>query len=159
MIKTAEISPCGRYRYLLTRSWDESSGQCVFIMLNPSTADGWQDDPTIRRCIGFARAWGYGTLQVVNLFAWRATDPREIGNCYEAGGDPVGPESDKYISLTVARAEFTVCAWGAQGIERGQEVRRILSAAKLHHLGLTQRGMPKHPLYLRKDTKPIEWKR
>lgn len=78
MIKSAIISECGKYRYSLSRIWDENKANVLFIMLNPSTADGDVDDPTIRRCIGFAKSWGYGGIYVGNLFAYRATDPKEL---------------------------------------------------------------------------------
>ena len=83
MIKSAEISPCGLYRYSLTRKWEAWKGTVNFIMLNPSTADAQEDDPTIRRCIGFAKAWGYGGIVVTNLFAYRATNPKELKKSFQ----------------------------------------------------------------------------
>src|SRR5690348_16099160 len=109
MKRDAVISDCGRYRYSLSRwGWDERSGRCVFIMLNPSTADASVDDPTIRRCINFAQGWGYGMLEVVNLFAWRATFPKELA----LAPDPVGPHNGEYLTRAITIGDITVCAWG-----------------------------------------------
>jgi hypothetical protein len=120
-------------------------------MLNPSTADATQDDPTIRRCIGFARAWGYGALEVVNLFACRATDPERLRRV----PDPVGPENDRHILRAVRRASETVVAWGNRGVHLGRHdaVLRLLRRRRVavHCLGRTQAGHPRHPLYLRTD--------
>ena len=120
-------------------------------MCNPSTADEHQDDPTIRRCIDFARAWSHRDLVVVNLFALRSTDPR--GLCRV--DDPVGPLNDTYIWGAVYEADLTVCAWGNWGATNGRSkdvLARLLPhfADKMRHLGLTNDGEPGHPLYLPK---------
>ena len=145
----AVLSDDGAYRYSLTRWWS-AAGVVRWIMLNPSTADAEVDDPTIRRCIGFARAWGYGSIQVVNLFALRATDPRELTR----HPDPVGPDNDLWLigrdQLTVPT--ITVCAWGAHPMaaRRVDAVLELLGRYRQipHVLGLTKDNQPRHPLYL-----------
>jgi hypothetical protein len=142
----ATFSANGRYRYRLWRRWDRSRPVVVFVMLNPSTADADKDDPTIRRCIGFARAWGYGGIEVVNLFAYRATLPRSL----RAVDDPVGPENGRHIRRAVARADLVVLAWGAHA-----RASRLLSLPRARCLGLTRAGQPRHPLYLRREARPV----
>ena len=142
----ALLSPCGRYRYRLTREWLMGEGTVLFVMLNPSTADAETDDPTIRRCIGFAQRWGFRGLAVGNLFAWRATDPRELRQAI----DPVGPENDRHLVEMSHAANAVIAAWGAGGGRRGQYALRLLRGT-VEHLGLTKQGYPRHPLYLRAD--------
>lgn len=154
---SAVLSPCGLYRYSLTRTWDEALPTVTFCMLNPSVADAEQDDPTIRRCLGFARAWGCGSLAVVNLFAYRATYPRELRKVK----DPVGPDNDAAI-LRHAGSGLTVAAWGAQPFAQGR-IRRVLdllhlAGARLHCLKLTKGGYPWHPLFCRADLKAVEYR-
>ena len=123
-------------------------------MLNPSTADESTDDPTIRRCIGFARVWGYGGLEVVNLFALRTTDPREL----RLSRDPIGGLNDAYLVDAMTRSAATVIAWGAHGVFRSRAAAALglLSPrARLLALGWTNSGEPRHPLYLRRDVRPI----
>ena len=151
---SAVMSACGAYRYLLRRHW--GSGPTIgFVMLNPSTADADVDDPTIRRCLALARAWGAGTLEVGNLFALRATDPRKL----REASDPVGPENDTALVDLARRAHTLVAAWGTHGVlhSRDSWVRSLLVDFDLRHLGLTKNGAPKHPLYLRADTKSAPW--
>lgn len=152
MQRGADISPCGRYRYTLWRKWGPG-GTVQFVGLNPSTADATLDDPTIRRCIGFARAWGFGGLMMTNLFAWRATDPRDM----KAAADPVGPDNNGTLSAAYLNASLTVAAWGAHGTYLGRDavVRRMLP--RLHYLRLTKDGHPGHPLYLPASLRPVEW--
>ena len=144
----ATISPDGIYRYALTRRWDSTKGLVRWIMLNPSTADATVDDPTIRRCMGFARSWGFGGILVHNLFALRATDPREL----KRHPDPVGPHNNAHLADPQASRLPTVCAWGAHGALNGRAdavldlLRR--AGAKPTCLGLTKAGHPRHPLYL-----------
>lgn len=143
----ATISECGLYRYRLTREWG-AGATAVFIMLNPSTADASQDDPTIRRCVGFAKREGCGRLEVVNLFAFRATAPKDM----RAAADPIGPENDAHILAAVTAADGPrIAAWGAHGGQRGKEVGRRLRGMGLKCLGLTAALAPRHPLYVRGD--------
>lgn len=153
----AELSPCGTYRYSLWRAWGDGP-RAVFVMLNPSTADAARDDPTIRRCIGFARAWGFNGLEVVNLFALRATNPEAL----YLHADPVGPENDDAIATACNGAGIVVAAWGVHGAwkDRGQEIAQRIAyggGVALHHLGLTKGGHPRHPLYLASATQPERW--
>ena len=145
-ILNAEFSDCRIYRYALWRVWDQSKPRCLFIGLNPSTADETTDDPTIRRCIGFAREWGFGGLIMGNLFAVRATDPREMLR----HPSPVGPDNDMWLKKLKAQAERTIAAWGTRGryLGRGPEVRTMLG--QMMCLKLTKKGHPQHPLYLPK---------
>ena len=151
-ISGAHISACGRYRYSLWRQWAPGP-QVMFVGLNPSTADATLDDPTIRRCIGFARAWGYGGLMMTNLFAWRATAPRTM----MAASEPVGPDNDRVLQAAYAKATLTVAAWGAHGTHGGRNnaVRALMP--HMHYLRLTKEGHPGHPLYLPSGLLPMEW--
>lgn len=150
----AVISECGRYRYSLWRRWG-TSGIVMFVGLNPSTADAKQDDPTIRRCMEFARSWGYGALVMCNLFAWRSTDPESM----KAAADPVGPDNDATLLVEAATASVAVAAWGVHGAHQGRNnaVREMLP--RLHCLTLTKDGHPGHPLYLPAALVPVEWPR
>lgn len=145
---SAVFSEGRAYRYRLTRTWGTSGTHVTWIMLNPSTADAMQDDPTIRRCTGFTKAWGFDGLIVVNLFAWRATDPRELTGC----ADPVGPDNDRFIREAIHPWSVVVGAWGAHGHlrDRGEQVTRDLAAdgIELGCLGATKLGQPRHPLYV-----------
>lgn len=142
----ATFSTDRRYRYRLWRRWDRSRPVVAFVMLNPSTADARNDDPTIRRCVGFARSWGYGGIEVVNVFAYRASDPRAL----RAVDDPAGAENGRHIRRAVGRADLVVLAWGAQASGSG-----LLSLPRARCLGLTRSGQPRHPLYLRRDVRPV----
>lgn len=148
----AVLSRDHAYRWSLHRVLSESGiARCLFIMLNPSTADASSDDPTIRRCLGYAVRWGYGVLQVVNLFGLRATDPRELLR----HRDPVGERNDEYVLDAARDATETggiiVCAWGARGgyLDRDAAVLRLIRSAGAvpHCLGFTRGGHPRHPLY------------
>lgn len=146
---SAVISPCQRYRYRLGREWLTGKGGVLFVMLNPSTADAEKDDPTIRRCIGFAQRWGFQRLTVGNLFAWRATNPSDL----LVADDPVGVENDYHLAEMSQEADAVIVAWGVPGAyrDRGPYVLRRVLAGKIEHLGLTKEGHPKHPLYLSND--------
>lgn len=149
--RTAEISACGRYRYTLRREWDAAAGTVCFVMLNPSTADALVDDPTIRRCIGFARSWGYGAVEVRNLFALRATDPKEL----LSAPDPVGPKGDESLRRAAFTVGLVVVAWGASvPFGRDRRALELLEGTTLACLGLTKGGGPRHPLYVRGDARP-----
>lgn len=152
----AVLSACGAYRYRLWRAWGPGA-RCVFVCLNPSTADATQDDPTLRRMIEFARGWGFGRLDVVNLFAFRATKPAA---CFRAA-DPVGPENDQHIAEAVRGAERVVVAWGANGYVqgRGDAVLALLrrEGAQPHALRLLRGGYPEHPLYLPGHLRPFPY--
>ena len=153
MIRTAVIDESGLYRYSLTREWS-GLRRMAWIMLNASKADANIDDPTIRRCIGFSNSWGYGGIIVVNLFAYRATDPKELLKV----DDPIGSDNDYYIRQAVINAELIVAAWGAHRMAelRGAEVKllvRLETIEILRCLGKTKSGAPKHPLYIPSDTR------
>jgi hypothetical protein len=139
------------YRYTLTRGVGHGTDAVNFIMLNPSTADTEKDDPTIRRCMGYAKEWGYADLIVTNLFAYRATDPSELRNT----ADPIGPENDRYILETAKKSNAVVCAWGIHGsyLGRSATVKRMLLDAglSLACLKLCADGEPGHPLYLKRE--------
>jgi hypothetical protein len=126
-------------------------------MLNPSTADAFQLDPTNRRCVGFAQAWGYGSMVTTNIFAFRSTNPAGL----RTTKDPVGPENDEAILNAAKNADLVIAAWGTHGElqDRGNAVRGLLTEAgiELHVLRLTKAGHPGHPLYVSGDTVPTHW--
>jgi hypothetical protein len=154
----AKISDCGMYRYLLTRdiSIIGEAGKTVFVMLNPSTADAVENDPTIRRCIGFAESWGSSGLIVANLYALRSTDPKQLWRV----SDPVGPSNDAELADLAIKHCDIVCAWGSNA--RPDRVGAFVKlmkrfGAELWCLGTTKSGAPRHPLYLRRDAELIPW--
>jgi len=167
------MSPCGKYRYELRRRLTAEQPyahkyerKTCFIMLNPSTADANKDDPTIRRCTAFAHQWGTAELIVVNLFAFRATEPKQLFVAAKEGLDIIGPENDSYIRHAVEEADngVIVCAWGQHGHRYGreQDVVRMLHkhdpAVPLTALKLAKNGTPYHPLYLPLTSQPWPWK-
>jgi len=149
MERAALLSVDGRYRYWLTRRWAPGP-PVTFVMLNPSTADDTTDDPTIRRCIGFTRRWGYGALRVVNLYAYRTTHPTELATVT----DPVGPDNDHWLTTTATTAHTfaapIIAAWGAHPMatHRANTVLALPGMHRLQALGRTRTGAPHHPLYL-----------
>lgn len=151
--KGAVISKCEKYRYQLWRIWDESLPAVMFVMLNPSTADADEDDPTIRRCIGFAKSWGYGGIYVGNLFAYRATNPKELLYQEEAEGGFNWP----HLLTMEVKCDKIICAWGNYGIVKKLTYKKYkpVLRSKSHCLGISKDGAPKHPLYLKGDLKPI----
>lgn len=182
----AQFSGCGRYRYRLTR---ELGGKLTitFVMLNPSTADGTKDDPTIRRCKGFAKDWGYGRLVIVNLYAFRATEPKDMWRYHADGFDTVGEDNDSAIVRATMEARVSpanaagksvhiadghspglvVCAWGKGGTVdkkllayHADRVARVakLVGGDLYCLGVNGDGSPKHPLYMPEDTEAQLWR-
>lgn len=157
---SAEFSVDGRYRWRLERHWDHARPVMTFVMLNPSTADGRQDDPTVRRCLGFARREGCGGIVVVNLFAWRATDPADLCAAAAAGDDVIGPENHRYVhnalEATWLGGGVVVAAWGAH-VAR-PVLRPFLTPPvkagperPVWTLGVTKAGFPRHPLMVRAD--------
>lgn len=141
----ATFDQTGTYRYHLWREWEGSLPPVTFVMLNPSTAGAEADDPTIRRCLGFARAWGYGRLEVVNLFGYRATSPRDLF----AAQDPEGPGNSRY--LRKATAGDVIAAWGNHGRSATQSLRSVIAQPGVQCLGMTALGQPVHPLYVPGD--------
>lgn len=143
------------YRYRLWRTWDPSLPRMMFCMLNPSTADAFVLDPTVRRCVGFAQREGCGTLEVVNAFALRSTDPKAL----RGHPDPIGPHSNEQIVLAAKECDLHVAAWGAHAVflGRGDQVRSLFRDLNipLAYLRLTKDGHPGHPLYIAAD-QPLE---
>nr|WP_319391500.1 DUF1643 domain-containing protein [uncultured Cohaesibacter sp.] len=156
-VSSAHYSPCETYRYALTRIWDEAAPRLLFIMLNPSTATELRNDPTIERCERRARALGYGGFRACNLFAFRATDPRDLKRAKE----PIGPENLAILLQSAREADTILCAWGTHGayLGMGPAVQRLLTAEglTLHHLGLSRDNHPKHPLYISYQTTLEIW--
>lgn len=149
MIRDAFISPCGTYRYQLYRKWAESERMPIlWVMLNPSTADHNIDDPTIRRRIGFSKAWGYGAMFVGNAYAFRATDPSALVGM--TVGDAAGPDNHTHLWQMASRCALTVAAWGARGPHYVAE--EMKSPGGVWCIGKTKDGYPKHPLYVKGDT-------
>lgn len=157
----AKWSPCKAYRYTLWRTWtdDPMPPYVAFVGLNPSTADEQNDDPTIRRCIGFATSWGFNAMCMLNLFAFRATDPREM----KGADDPLGEDADFWTVNICAGADRVVAAWGCDGgfNKRDVEVRLLLSVMEkpLHVLKFNKDGSPMHPLFCPSSVEPITWER
>ena len=142
----------GRYRYSLTRRWEGGRGRVAMILLNPSTADARRDDPTLRRCIGFARGWGFQTLEVVNLFAFRTPHPARL----RQARFPIGPENDAHLLRAVGEAERVVLAWGVHGNWRGRDAQVLALLGAVRNdwvcLGRTRDGLPRHVLFLPGET-------
>lgn len=162
LFSSADLSVDGRYRYRLTRTWslDQLAARLTFVMLNPSTADANVDDPTIRRCIGFAKRAGYAGLIVVNLYALRATKPAALW----AADDPIGPDNGAFLHEAVAVAgragRPVVAAWGVNA--RRLDVVAFCELAvryntRLTCLGVTKDRHPRHPLYIRGDFPFTPW--
>ena len=160
----AVLSACGKYRYELMRGWPSilhaNEKHVVWVMLNPSTADANTNDPTIRRCIQFSADWGYSSLLVVNLFAYRATDPDVL--LKDPIVDYVGPNNDRSIVKAIEGAAMVVAAWSGHPAvrARGKQVLQLLQdyLVDLRVLGFTLSGHPRHPLYVSKETEPTPWR-
>jgi hypothetical protein len=166
----ANISRCGLFRYLLIRQWGPLSERkpryLAFLMLNPSTADAEKDDPTIRRCIGFAKSLGYDGIIVVNLFAYRATIPEALKEAV----DPIGPDNDLFIAAVAQCGAEIICAWGTPLAEEPEHKARVKHVFALiaksqrspeplvYCLETSKGGHPRHPLMLKKDLKPFPFK-
>lgn len=153
---SAQLSADELYQWSLVRAWGDGQRLC-WVMLNPSTADASEDDPTIRRCIGFATAWGFDSLVVVNLFGLRATDPAALARA----DMPIGnPDNDQAIRIAVAQSAQVIAAWGTKGAYRNRAaiVVQLITGelgADLYALEVTNGGYPKHPLYVKGNTAPI----
>ncbi|MDR9389163.1 MAG: DUF1643 domain-containing protein [Wenzhouxiangella sp.] len=149
----AVFSECGRYRYSLQREWAPAQKKVVLIGLNPSTADATANDPTIRRCIDFARRWGFGGLVMLNLFAYRATDPEQL----KTAPEPIGPDNDEWIRHWVAQLDDVVAVWGNHGTHQDRDQAVKAMCGRLSMLKLNRSGQPAHPLYLPSNLKPKAW--
>lgn len=153
----AVISDCGHYRYLLRRSWDAKRPRAALIMLNPSTADAYVDDATIRSCVRLLSALQYGSMEVVNLFAWRATDPDELRPPHM--DRIIGKDNDGAITRALERCDIPICAWGSHKAASYRE-RHVVGLIRTSRpvafcFGKTKSGAPKHPLYIKTGT-PLE---
>lgn len=159
--RSAVLSRDDVYRYLLSRRWAEGDRILLWLMLNPSTADAKIDDPTIKRCMAFGRRWGYDAIEVVNLFAFRATNPKDLTRAGHHPLDMIGPENDSYIREAYKRASRTVAAWGAHPIAlpRSRNVFELFDAQpSIYCLGRTKDGSPRHPLYVHGDQPLLSFK-
>lgn len=177
MERTTVFSPCRKWRYTLWRDWawqisglnghhhftedphfDYFPGKphqfVQFIGLNPSTADETKNDPTVRRCVNFAKAWGFGAMCMTNIFAWRSTDPAALYRQH----DPIGPENDRWLKDVAAEATLVVCCWSNHGSLGGRsaQVKRLLESIDLHCFKMSQQGQPWHPLYLPGNIQPMK---
>jgi hypothetical protein len=156
IVRSAVFDATGRYRYRLSRDWGLGLGRCAFVMLNPSTADGQGDDPTIRRCTGFAKAWKLSGFDVVNLFAHRATRPEDLSEALRRdGADAVVGSDNAAFIRDAARQLFVVAAWGAHGtgcVATSTHRTLVEAGAAIRCLGVTKGGEPRHPLYVPRDS-------
>lgn len=154
---SATYSDCETYRYSLTRVWDDGGRKVAFIMLNPSKATEAQNDPTIERCERRARALGFGGFRAVNIFALRETDPKLL----RAHPEPQGPDNDDAVSQACLWADVILAGWGAHGehLGQGDAMREVLrgTGRRIHCLGLTKAGHPRHPLYIAYAQQPEIW--
>jgi hypothetical protein len=150
----AVFSPCKTHRYALWRRWSDAP-PVLFVMLNPSRADRNQDDPTIRRCISFAKQWGHGGIIVGNLFAFRSPYPKDL----QTAPDPIGSENNQWLQRLATQSTTVVGAWGHRGtyMNRGQDVAALFP--DLLCLGTTKQGQPRHPLYVAASTSPVPFAR
>lgn len=147
----AKFSKCRRYRYALWRVWNEQQSYVQFIGLNPSTADEVVDDPTLIRCMNFAKAWGYGGVYMTNLFAYRATAPETM----KQFDKPIGPRNNFWITKLVSDAGVVVAAWGNDGEFMNRCTEITTKVPELHCLKMNKSGQPAHPLYLKANLKPV----
>jgi hypothetical protein len=149
------------YRYRLGRTWEATKPHALFVLMNPSTADPFNDDPTVAKCCKFARSWGYGGIHVANTFAYRTTDQRRLVEV----ADPIGPDNDAHIIAMAKAATVVIFAYGKpkhkQLQSRGLTLLRLVlekARVKPHILRLGKDGTPCHPLYLPQALKPVVWK-
>jgi hypothetical protein len=155
MNRSAHLSRCQRYRYALWRTWNKRLTTVLFVGLNPSTADATDDDPTLRRCVRFARTWGYGRLMVANLFAFRATKPAEL----RLASHPIGRANDHWLLRLAAESDASGAAWGNAGSYLGRDAEVVALLSDLLCLGVTRAGAPRHPLYVAGATMPSRFPR
>lgn len=155
MKKDAILSDDRKYRYILSRTWDEIKPIVLFIGLNSSTADENEDDPTSRKCINFAKNWGYGGILMANLFALRSTNPQGLYSEL----NPIGIDNDFYIKDSANKADIIIACWGNHGSfrNRSQEVCKLINS--LYCLDTNKSGEPKHPLYIKKGVIPKPYTR
>lgn len=153
--KQAKISADGKYRYCLSRRWGHGN-TVTFMMLNPSTADAEIDDPTIKKCMKYAQTWGFDGIDVINVYAYRATEPDELWQV----NDPVGPENNQYIAFYAQKNAPIIAAWGANARpERVREIIKMIPADRLFALKINKDGSPAHPLYQKDNARPIAFGR
>ena len=155
-IRQTIFSADRQYRYTLWREWDMFEPRyAMFTLLNPSRADEWEDDPSVRRCIGFTKAWGFGAVCLTNAFGYQATDPAEL----RRQADPVGPDNDDWLTECAKGASLHIVGWGVHGrlLGRDHAVANLLEGYDLMCLGMTKDGSPRHPLYLSGRVVPTRW--
>ena len=154
LVSSAEFSKCGKYRYRLIRCWDESLPQLLFIGLNPSKADASHNDPTIKRCIQFAKSWGFGGFTIINLYAYKATQPSKLFQAKR----PIGPKNEQVITEEIYSGKKIVLIWGNHALKnnRDQEVLQFIEEAFC--LKINKSGSPAHPLYIKKSQTLIPYK-
>jgi len=154
----AAYSDCGSYRYWLKREWARKGGIVNFVMLNPSKADEFNNDPTVERCERRARMLGFAGFSVTNIFAWRDTDPKAM----RKAAKPIGPDNDQVLLEMAQSARQVIAAWGTHGAHqgRGPVTARLLreNGIPMFHLGLSKEGHPRHPLYISYSVSPEPWK-
>lgn len=155
IIRKAAFSRCGNYRYALWREWDSSLPQVMFIGLNPATADAEKDDNTMRRCMFYARDWGYGSMVVANLFAWRTTWPTELIKAR----DPVGKHNDRWLKKLSRQADRCVAMWGNHGSFMGRSSKVENLFDDLYCLKITRQGQPHHTRGLANGIQPTPFQR
>jgi hypothetical protein len=148
---TAEISSDNRYRYRLTRGWDTTLPTITFVLLNPSTADAKSHDRTLGRCVYFAKREGFGSLLIVNLYAFRTKDPKVM----LATADPIGPENDRVLAEVTGTV---VAGWGTNA-DQARVTTAVALLPRLYALGVTKHGHPQHPLYINPFAPLVEWPR
>jgi hypothetical protein len=163
----ADFSPDRRYRYRLWRIWDCSKPPLVWLLLNPSTADEREDDPTMRRCMGFAHRDGHGGIVVLNIFAFRSTDPRVLKYHIDSGRDMIGPENDEYIQAYLCMTNGTlksqtkfILGYGSNGTMAGRDkqiMQMVAGYDNIYCLGYTATGQPRHPLYIRGEQRFVKF--
>ncbi len=157
MIKEANISKNQQYRYTLTRIWEPMKPKVAFVMLNPSTADANEDDNTVRKCMKFAKSWGFGGIEVVNLFPYRSTDP----NALLSASDPFGSDNEGWVETVAESCDMVVCAWGNHNLVKkllkGTSYNPLKGVKPTYCIELSVKGTPKHPLYLNPKLKPVKF--